>query len=131
MKGAIRIVGVSFLLATFAACQGPYLKEIVLGQIESSKPQKPKAITAYSFASPAAIGTIDENAKRIAVTVPHGTNVTALVATFTTTGSSVKVGSTVQISGITTNNFTGPVVYTVTAADSSTANYTVAVAVAP
>jgi hypothetical protein len=89
-----------------------------------------KAITAYSFATPAATGTINENAKTIAVTVPHGTDVTALVATFTTTAASVKVGQTDQVSGKTTNDFTKPVTYIVTAADASTVNYTVTVSVA-
>ncbi|MBN1410133.1 MAG: SUMF1/EgtB/PvdO family nonheme iron enzyme [Spirochaetales bacterium] len=89
-----------------------------------------KAITAFSFASPAATGVINEGAKTIAVTVPYGTNVTALVATFTTTGASVKVGSTTQVSGTTANNFTNPVTYTVTAADSSTQDYTVTVTIA-
>ncbi len=89
-----------------------------------------KAITAFSFASLAATGTINEAAKTIALTVPYGTDVTALVATFTTTGVSMKVGSTVQVSGTTPNNFTNPVSYVVTAADSSTATYTVTVTVA-
>src|SRR3990172_3134355 len=90
-----------------------------------------KAITAFSFASPAATGTIDENAKTTAIIVPNGTNVTALIATFTTTGASVKVGSTIQVSGTTSIDFTNPVTYTVTAADSTTATYTVTVTGAP
>jgi len=90
-----------------------------------------KAITVFSFTSPAATGAIDENAKTIAVTVPNGTNVTALIATFNTTGASVKVGSTIQVSGATTNDFTNPVTYTVTAADNSATAYTVTVTVAP
>ena len=53
------------------------------------------------------------------------------VATFTTTGASVKVGSTVQVSGTTANDFTAPLVYTVTAADHSTQDYTVTVTVEP
>jgi len=81
-----------------------------------------KAITAFSIVSPAAEGLIDEKSKTIAVTVPYGTNVTALVATFTTTAPSVKVGSTVQVSGTTPNDFRAPLIYTVTAADGSTAN---------
>jgi hypothetical protein len=89
-----------------------------------------KAITAFSFASPAATGTINESAHTIAVTVPYGTNVSALVASFTTTGASVKVGSTTQVSGTTANNFSSPVTYTVTAADTSTQNYVVTVTVA-
>ncbi len=86
-----------------------------------------KAITAFSLDGVA--GTINETAKTISVTMPYGTNVTALVATFVTTGSSVKVGTTVQVSGTTQNNFTSPVTYTVTAADSTTAAYTVTVTV--
>jgi hypothetical protein len=52
-----------------------------------------------------------------------------LVATFTTNGTSVKVGSTIQVSGATPNDFTTPIVYIVTADDSSTATYTVTVIV--
>ena len=90
-----------------------------------------KAITAYSFAGyTGAGGTINETAKTIAVTVPNGTPLTALVATFTTTGTGVKVGTTVQTSAATPNDFTSPVVYTVTAGDASTVNYTVTVTVA-
>ena len=84
-----------------------------------------KSITSFSLDGVA--GTIDETGKTIAVTMPSGTNVTSLVATFTTTGASVKVGSTVQISGTTARNFTNPVVYTVTAADATTQDYTVTV----
>lgn len=88
-----------------------------------------KALTAFGFTSPAVIGTINETAHTVAVTVPFGTAVTALAAAFTTTGASVRVGTTTQVSGTTANNFTNPVVYTVTAADGSTQNYTVTVAV--
>ncbi len=90
-----------------------------------------KAITAYSFAGyTGAAGTINESAKTIAVTVPFGTDVTDLVATFTTTGADVMVGEAVQTSTATPNNFTSPVAYIVTAADDTTATYTVTVTVA-
>ena len=90
-----------------------------------------KAITAYSFAGyPGAAGTINEPARTVAVTVPFGTAVTGLVATFTTTGAGVTVGGTVQTSGATPNDFTSPVAYIVTAADGTTAIYTVTVTVA-
>ncbi|WP_208607618.1 S-layer homology domain-containing protein, partial [Paenibacillus pectinilyticus] len=90
-----------------------------------------KAITAFGFAglSPAVTGTVNESNKTIALTVPYGTNVTALVPTFTTTGASVKVGSTAQVSGTTPQNFTAPVTYTVVAANSTTQDYTVTVSV--
>ena len=93
-----------------------------------------KAITAFSYQSltPAVVGTIDEGAKTIALTVPNGTVVTALVATFTNSAaSSVTVGGTAQISGTTANNFTSPVAYLVTAQDGTTATYTVTVTVVP
>ena len=90
-----------------------------------------KAATAFSFAGlTGAAGTIDETAKTIEVTVPSGTDVTALVATFATTGSTVKVGTTVQESGVTPNDFTSPVAFAVTDADGNTATYTVTVTVA-
>lgn len=88
------------------------------------------AITAFSLASTA--GTINESLKTIAVEVPHGTSVTALIATFTLSeGATAKVGSTSQVSGVTSNNFTSPVSYVITAADGeTTATYTVTVTVA-
>ena len=87
-----------------------------------------KAITAYSVAG--ATGTVNESAKTITVTVPAGTNVTAQVATFTTTGAGVKVGSLAQKSATTPNDFTTPVKYTVTATDNTAVDYMVTVAVA-
>lgn len=94
----------------------------------STAPSSAKAITSFSLAGVA--GTIDETAKTISVAVPYGSDMTSLVATFTTTGASVKVGAVAQVSGTTVNNFTGAVAYTVTAADSTTATYTVTANVA-
>lgn len=84
-----------------------------------------KAITSFSLEG--VDGTINESAKTIAVSMPCGTDRTNLVATFTTTGAGVKVGSTLQISGTSANDFTNPVTYTVTAADGTTQNYTVTI----
>ncbi len=92
----------------------------------SAQPSTNKAITSFSLNGTP--GTITGN--NIAVTVPYGTSVTALIATFTTTGQSVKVAGVNQVSGTTPNNFTNPVTYTVTAADSSTQNYIVTVTIA-
>ncbi|MBA2544574.1 MAG: hypothetical protein H0V17_33335, partial [Deltaproteobacteria bacterium] len=52
--------------------------------------------------------------------VPFGTDITELVATFSTTGDKVEVGGNLQESDVTKNNFTNEVEYTVTAADNST-----------
>ena len=84
-----------------------------------------KEITTYSLNGVA--GTIDETRKTIAVTMPVLTNITSLAATFTTTGASVTIGTTAQESGVTANNFTSPVTYTVTAVDGSIVTYTVTV----
>jgi uncharacterized delta-60 repeat protein len=92
-----------------------------------SAPSSVKAITAFSLNR--VFGTINETGKTIAVAMPFGTDVTSMVATFTTTGASIKVGSTIQTSGTTTNDFTSPVVYTVTAANATTQDYTVTVTV--
>ncbi len=96
-----------------------------------------KALTEFKFEASTnaaltsdAIGVIDEGNHAVAVSVPHQTDVTALVATFTTTGSSVAITATTQVSGTTANDFTIPVTYTVAAADSSTQDYTVTVTVA-
>jgi preprotein translocase subunit SecB len=86
-------------------------------------------ITAFSFSNPAVTGTINSN--NIALTVPSGTNVTNLIATFTSSAkSNVKIGGTAQVSGTTPNNFTSPLTYTVTAEDGTTKTYTVNVTIA-
>ena len=96
-------------------------------------------ITAYSLpvgaASAPVAGVIDQGAGTIAVAAVALTDVTNLAATFTASvGATVKVGSTAQTSTSTKNDFTNPVVYTVTAADgvkTKTYTVTVTVAVAP
>ena len=84
--------------------------------------------------TPDVIGVIDytAGAKAVALTVPFGTVVTALVATFTTnTGAIVKVSTNVQTSGSTQNNFSSPVVYLITGVDGRVETYTVTVTVTP
>jgi hypothetical protein len=88
--------------------------------------EAPKAITAFSFATPAAAGTINETAKTISVTVPFGTVVTSLTPTIT-----VSSGATVDPASGTAQDFTSPVEYTVTAVDGNTAAYTVTVTIGP
>jgi hypothetical protein len=112
---------------------GAWSSSIGFGIVPAPVPSSAKAITAFSFQglTPPVAGTIDEAAHTIAATVPFGTPVSALVATFTTTGISVKVGSTVQVSGTTVNNFRKKVYYTVTAGDASTQTYVVTVTVTP
>ncbi len=73
-------------------------------------------------------GSVNNTANTVALTVPSGTDVTALKAYFElSAGASAKIGSTVQQSGVTANNFTNALTYTITAVDNSTKNYTVTV----
>jgi len=88
-----------------------------------TQPGSAKAITAFTFANPAATGAINETAKTINVSVPHGTSVTSLTPTITYTGASISPASGAA------QNFTNPVNYTVTAEDGSTQTYTVTVTV--
>lgn len=65
---------------------------------------------------------VDGEAKTIDVTVPSGTAIDALVATFIASSNveSVKIGSTVQESAVTENDFTTPLTYTIVAEDGVT-----------
>ena len=99
-------------------------------------PSEEKEITAFSFTAAdntelSSDVTGDISGTDISLTVPFGTDVTVLVASFTTTGESVTVGGTAQTSGTTANDFSSPLTYTVTAADDSTQDYTVTVAPRP
>ncbi|MBN2041856.1 MAG: hypothetical protein JW864_17605 [Spirochaetes bacterium] len=93
-----------------------------------------KAITLFSFTAAAnsdleadVTGTV--NGSAVTASVPNGTDVKALVSSFTTTGVLVSVGSTAQVSGTTANDFSDDVEYTVTAEDGSTAVYIVSVSI--
>ncbi len=64
---------------------------------------------------------INSTARTIAITMPLGTTVTALKPTFTISDyATIKVGATSQVSGVTANDFTNPVTYSVTAEDGVT-----------
>lgn len=78
-------------------------------------------ITSFFITSPEIIGTIDTANHTITVTVPYGTDVTALVPAITYTGRSIRPASGAA------QNFTGAVTYTVTAEDATAKDYTVTV----
>lgn len=76
------------------------------------------------------VGTVDTTNATVAISVPYGTDVSAAVAefTFVNSKSTAKVGSTAQESGVTTNDFSSPVTYIITAEDGTTTkNYVVTV----
>lgn len=94
-----------------------------------------KAIISYSLDGIASVISEGTIPKTISVVMPFGTNLTiARTATFLITGTSASVAGGVnpQVSGTSTNVFTQgtPKVYTVTAADTTTASYNVNVSVA-
>jgi len=70
---------------------------------EATTPSSTKAIASFNFATPNVTGVINELAKTVSLTVPFGTNVTALVPTITITGASISPASGVA------RNFTSPV----------------------
>ncbi|MDG6244517.1 MAG: PGF-pre-PGF domain-containing protein, partial [Methanolobus sp.] len=84
-----------------------------------------KSITGFSFTDPAVTGDINEAARTVSITVPYGTDVTSLTPTIVHTGASISPDSGVD------KDFSNPVTYTVTAADSTIQHYTVTVNVAP
>ena len=91
-----------------------------------------RSISAFTFDEISTETVIDETAKTIVVTVPYGTDVTKLKATFTASGfSTVSTGGVNQVSGTTENNFSAPKVFKVTANDGSVSEYTVTVNVTP
>lgn len=90
-----------------------------------------KSIDEFSFEESTET-VIDQDAKTITVTVPYGTDVTALKANFSASAfSSVSVGGAEQKSGETANNFSAPLNYTVTADDGTSTVYAVTVVVTP
>ena len=87
-----------------------------------------KQIVGFYFASPSAIGTIDENTKTVFTTLPAGTNpasLTSLTPTINFEGSSISPASGVA------QNFTNPVNYTITASNGSTQVYAVTLGIFP
>jgi hypothetical protein len=76
-----------------------------------------------SFTLPGQTGNsvINTNAKTISITMPSGTSLASLKASFTLpSGATVKIGTTPQVSGTTVNNFTSALAYDVTAQDGVT-----------
>lgn len=84
-----------------------------------------RSITSFILDGENAV--IDEDAGTITVVFPQTKNISALAAQFSTTGSSVTVNGTEQVSGTTTNDFSANPVYRVTADDGSVKDYSVSV----
>ena len=86
----------------------------------------PMAISAFAVLG--VDGVIDHDAGTVDLLLPYDADPTGLVATFTVpAGISVKVGEVTQSSGVSSNDFSSPLSYTLSATDGSTTSYTVTV----
>jgi hypothetical protein len=99
------------------------LKDVLNNQVQ---------ITSFTIANQIGNTVINTTAKTITLTMPFGTNTTSLIGAYTaSSGSTIKIGTTIQASGTNANNFTNPVIYSVLAEDGiTTQNWTVTVTVA-
>lgn len=90
-----------------------------------------KDIMAFSMATQTGAATISASAHTVSVKVAYGTGLNGLVASFMLSpGATAKIGSTIQVSGTTANNFTSAVTYVVTAENGSAQNWKITVTVA-
>jgi len=108
---------------TYAVINGNDSKDWI-ATVTKTAPTTEKDIISFKFESldPDANGIVNPSAHTIAVEVPAGTDVTALVPTIT-----LSTNATVSpLSGVA-NNFTAPATYTVTAQDGSTQDWVVTV----
>ena len=107
-----------------------YANEVINSLIYSNA----AAFLTYDSGVALDVVVIDAIAHTVAVTVPNGTIITALQPTFTTSANitSIKIGATAQVSGVTANNFTAAKTYRITAQDTLTyIDWVVTVTVAP
>lgn len=95
------------------------IRDSFLAKYVQSAPTAASQITAFSVPQQSAPAVIDQTKLQITLTVPTGTNISALVPSITTSS-----GVTLKPASGTAQNFTSPVSYTLTASCSSL-NYTV------
>jgi hypothetical protein len=90
-------------------------------------PVTEKAITSFAVLNGNAkiAGTINETNKTISFKVPTSMDLKKLTVYFTTTGSKVTVNGVNQVRGVTQNNFTNVLTYTVAAGNGDIATYQV------
>jgi hypothetical protein len=78
-------------------------------------------ILTFVLAAQTADAVINSTDHTVALEVPYGTNLTNLVPTFTlSAGADAKIGTIAQESGVTANDFSTMVTYTITAEDGIT-----------
>ncbi len=78
-------------------------------------------ILSYSFPQQTDNAVIDNINHTVDIEVEYGTDLSSLIATFTLSpGATAYIGSVLQQSGVTTNDFTNPVTYNIIAEDGLT-----------
>lgn len=106
------------LEAGFKADNGTVFK----AEIGGCTPSSQKNIFSFNFSSLSVIGFVNDNTNQIFLTVPNTTTVESLVPTIL-----VSANATVTPESGVAQNFTSPVIYTVTAEDGSEKKYEVIV----
>jgi uncharacterized protein (TIGR02145 family) len=90
-------------------------------------------IEAFSVTGQTETSTPNTSTHTVDIEVVFGTDVTALVSTFTlSSGATAEVGATTQVSGTTANDIANPITYSITAEDGNTKqDWMVTVTIAP
>ena len=118
----LKLTGIIFLLLfTLNGCKKDETTPDPVAKIVSPG----KQITSFKIVTPAATGIIDTTHKTINVTVPVGTVLTSLV-----TDISIAAGHTLTPASGVAQNFSAPVVFTVTRPDKTTTTWTATVGTA-
>ena len=104
-------------------------ESFVTGSLNNAAPSTNTGITSFALntINPAVTGIVDNTAHTVSLFLPAGIDDSNLVATFQlASGAHASVANVAQTSGTTSNNFTAPLVYTITAQDGLThQNYAV------
>jgi len=105
---------------TVTAMNGTTTQYMVTAMVHDAENEK----SILSFVINGVEGEIEEMGRTVSLTMPEGTDVTQLVPTI-----EVSEGATVSPASGEAQDFTAPVIYTVTAQNGTTAEYTVTVVV--
>lgn len=73
------------------------------------------------------VSTVTITGSDITIPLPYGTSLDGLIASFTYSGASVEIGNVKQVSGVTKNDFSNPLIYSVIAENGTKTDYTVTV----
>ncbi|MBN2763506.1 MAG: T9SS type A sorting domain-containing protein, partial [Bacteroidales bacterium] len=99
-----------------------------IGADEYTYISEKKDFLTYGFNDQTGDAIINTDEHTISAEVEYGTDLSSLVAMFAISeNASVAIGMETQTSGVTVNDFTSPVVYTVTAEDGTEQDWTVTV----